>query len=225
MKVRNLAAVMVVALSLPVAAQGSAFAQDNLVPSASNGTDTQANIDQAKERLDKAKIRFEISQKQVDAAKARLKAADAEFKAAKANFEARNLDHQAKKLSDASGLPEITEGQIEQNRNKAIASKEVEAVKEESTPVVTPSAPPAAVDLSQTRLNNQVDFNGQPDGNSGAPVAQPSPPSAQPAGTDVQSDVPTPAKQALIDAPYPAPQQVAATTSAPMVSDQPPIVP
>jgi hypothetical protein len=220
MKVRNLAALLVLALSLPVAVHGSAFAQDNLTPSASTGTDTQANIDLAKDRLDKAKVRFEISQKQVDAAKARLKAADAEFKAAKANFDARNLDHQAKKLSDASGLPDITEGQIEQNRNRSLASKEVEAVKEE---VAAPAAAPvttAPVDLSQTRLN-QLDFNGQPEGNSGAPVARPVT-SPAPASTDVQSDVPTPAKQALIDVNAP---QVAATTSAPMVSDQPPIVP
>lgn len=222
MKLSNLAAILVLALSLPIAVQGAASAQDNLVPGATTGTDTQANIDLAKDRLDKAKVRFEIAQKQVDAAKARLKAADAEFKAAKANFEARNLDHQAKKLSDASGLPEITEGQIEQNRSKAIASKEVEPVKEEVTAPVAPAAP---VDLSKTRLN-QVDFNAQPEGNTGAPVAAPAPTPVAPATTDVQSDVPTSNKQALIDPPYVgAPQQVAATTSAPMVSDQPPIVP
>lgn len=209
MKVRNLAAIMVLALSLPVAVQSSAFAQDTTVPA---GTDTQANIDSAKDRLDKAKVRFEIAQKQVEAAKARLKAADAEFKAAKANFEARNLDHQAKKLSDASGLPEITEGQIEQNRTKALASKEVEPTKE----VTPPAAPATPVDLSQTRLK-QADFNGQQTEES-APVSAPTP---APANTDVQSDVPVPQKQALIDPP--AYQQVAAT-SAPTISDSAPAI-
>lgn len=205
MKVRNLAAIMVLALSLPIAVQSTAFAQDT-VP----GTDTQANIDAAKDRLDKAKVKFEIAGKQVEAAKARLKAADAEFKAAKANFDARNLDHQAKKLSDASGLPEITEGQIEQNRNKALASKEVEPTKE----VTPPAAPATPVDLSQTRLK-QADFNGQPTEES-APTPAPSP-----ATNDVQSEVATPQKQALIDPP--AYQQVAAT-SAPTISDSAPAI-
>ncbi|MDZ4837801.1 MAG: hypothetical protein SGJ27_28800 [Candidatus Melainabacteria bacterium] len=217
MNVRNLAATLVLALSLPVAVQGSAIAQDNLV--LSTGTDTQANIDQAKERLDKAKIRFEISQKQVDAARARLKAADAELKAAKANSDARALDHQAKQLSDASGLPEITEGQIEQNQNqnraKALASKEIEAAKEVA-PVVTPAAPATPVDMYETRLK-QTDFNNQQPESDGAPVP------AAPANSnsnDVQSSGHVPQKQALFDSTF---NQVAAT-SAPTISDQAPAI-
>lgn len=216
MKVRNLAATMVLALSLPLAVQGTAFAQDNLVPS--TGTDTQANIDHAKERLDKAKVKFEIAQKQVEAAKARLKAADAEFKAAKSNFEARNLDHQAKKLSDASGLPEISEGQIEQNRTKALASKEVETVKE----VTTPAAPATPVDLSQTRLKH-FDFNAQQP-EEGAPVAAPVAPPAPANTPEVQSDVPTPQKQALVEPAFDAASPQVAKTSPPTISDQAPAI-
>ena len=94
MKVRNLAATLALAIALPIAFQSSSMAQESLVP----GTDTQANIETAKDRLDKAKVRLDIANKQVEAAKARLKAADAEFKAAKANLDSRNLEHQAKKL-------------------------------------------------------------------------------------------------------------------------------
>jgi hypothetical protein len=174
------------------------MAQESLVP----GTDTQANIDSAKDRLDKAKVRLDIANKQVEAAKARLKAADAEFKAAKANLDSRNLEHHAKKLSDASGLPEITEGQIERGRTKAIAEKVAEPAKDEA-----PAAPAAPVDLSNTRL----DFNAQPDN------AQPVP-GATPAG-EPQSEAPSHDKQAVVQPVYTmAPTQVAAT-------EQPAIVP
>lgn len=202
MKLRNLAA-LVVAMSLPLAA---ASAQDNLFPM---GTDTQANIEAAKDRLDKARVRLEISQKQVDAAKARLKAADAEFKAARANHDARNLEHRAKKLSDASGLPEITEGQIEQNRTRSLALKEPEADKEAAQ--VAPAAP---VDLSQTRLQ-QVDFNAQPE--ESAPVA---PPAEAPV-----DEPPAPDKQAVVEPPayHAAPPQVAATSTPTVI--EAPIVP
>jgi hypothetical protein len=201
MKVRNLAATLALAIALPIAFQSSSLAQENLVP----GTDTQANIDAAKDRLDKAKVRLEISSKQVEAAKARLKAADAEFKAAKANHDARTLEHQAKKLSDASGLPEITEGQIERGRTKAIAEKVVVPAQEETTA-------PAPVDLSKTRL----DFNAQPEGEQPAPAAAP---------TETAPEAPNPDKQAIVDPAYNvAPPQVAAT-SAPTVTEQPPIVP
>ncbi|MBX9667810.1 MAG: hypothetical protein K2X93_09345 [Candidatus Obscuribacterales bacterium] len=205
MKVRNIAALAAFALSIPLAFQGACLAQEsNLTPV--NGqavTDTQANIDMAKDRLEKSKVRLEIAQKQVDAAKARLKAADAEFKAAKANHDARTLDHQAKKLSDASGLPEISEGQIEQGRTKSLALKEVEQSKE-ATPVV----PAAPIDLSKTRLQ-QVDFNAQPEGDTSAPAPSP------------ESAVPAPDKQAsMLDGFHAATPRVAATST-----EQPPIVP
>lgn len=196
MKVRNLAATLALAISLPIALHTSAMAQENLEP----GTDTRSNIEAAKDRLDKAKVRLDIAGKQVEAAKARLKAADAEYKAAKANHDARNLEHQAKKLSDASGLPEITEGQIERTRTKAIAEKVVEPAKE---------APQAPVDLSGTRL----DFNAQPEGeHSGMPATEaPVAPAPETA--------PSPDKQASVEPAYNmAPPQVAAT-------EQPPIVP
>lgn len=198
MKVRNLAATLALAIALPIAFQSSSMAQESLVP----GTDTQANIETAKDRLDKAKVRLDIANKQVEAAKARLKAADAEFKAAKANLDSRNLEHQAKKLSDASGLPEITEGQIERGRTKALAEKVAEPAKTDA------AAPANPVDLSNTRL----DFNAQPEGNQ--PV-----PGAAPATGEPQSEVPAPDKQAVVEPAYNmAPPQVAAT-------EQPPIVP
>lgn len=198
MKVRNLAATLALAIALPIAFQSSSMAQESLVP----GTDTQANIETAKDRLDKAKVRLDIANKQVEAAKARLKAADAEFKAAKANLDSRNLEHQAKKLSDASGLPEITEGQIERGRTKALAEKVAEPAKTDAA--ATPASP---VDLSNTRL----DFNAQPEGNQPVPGAAPS---AEP-----QSEAPNPDKQAIVEPAYNmAPPQVAAT-------EQPPIVP
>ncbi len=203
MKVRNIAALAAFALSLPLAFQATCLAQEsNLTPiNGQTQTDTQSNIDSAKERLEKAKVRLEIAQKQVNAAKARLKAADAEFKAAKANHDARNLEHQAKKLSDASGLPEISEGQIEQNRTKSLALKEVEPAKE--------AAPGQPVDLSKTRLQ-QVDFNAQPEGETPAPAPSP------------ESTLPTPDKQAaLLESGFRAVTPRVAATS----TEQPPIVP
>lgn len=196
MKVRNLAATLALAFALPIAFQSSSMAQESLVP----GTDTQANIDSAKDRLDKAKVRLDIANKQVEAAKARLKAADAEFKAAKANLDSRNLEHHAKKLSDASGLPEITEGQIERGRTKAIAEKVVE-------PAKTETAPAAPLDLSNTRL----DFNAQPDNAQPVPGAAPA--------VEPQSEAPSQDKEASAQPVYTmAPTQVAAT-------EQPAIVP
>jgi len=206
MKVRNLAATLALAISLPIAVQSSAFAQD-IADLAGVNTDTQGNINLAKDRLEKAKVRLDIANKQVDAAKARLKAADAEHKAAKANLETKNLEHQAKKLSDASGLPEITEGQIERGRSRQLAEKVAEPPKEEPAAAPVPTAP---VDLSNTRL----DFNAQPEGEHQAPVAPPA-----------EAAPPAPDKQAIVEPAYNvAPPQVAAT-SAPTVTEQPPIVP
>jgi hypothetical protein len=214
MKVRHIALALALAASVPVTSTISAWAQDLSPGANAPATDTQANIDVAKDRMEKAKVRLDIAHKQVDAAKARLKAADAEFKAARATFEARNLEHHARKLSDASGLPEISEGQIEQGRTRSLALKQpaAETSKEES------AAQP--VDLSKTRLK-QVDFNAQPAEAESVP-AQAAPQESAPA--------PNPDKQAQVDSGFggglplaAAPPQVAAT--APASTEQPPIVP
>lgn len=159
---------------------------------------SQQEIEVAKTRLEKAEVRLDIARKQVDAAKARLKAAEAEHKAARANHEAKTLEADAKTLSDASGLPVITDTMIEQNKQESQAAaaaasvlapqsapkkksfasvfkaapKQTPAVESVQAPVPsTPAAvaPAANVDLSGTRLQ-QVDFNAP----AATPQAQPS---------------------------------------------------
>lgn len=156
---------------------------------------SQQEIEVAKTRLEKAEVRLDIARKQVDAARARLKAAEAEHRAAKANHEAKTLEADAKTLSDASGLPVITDTMIEQNKQESQAAaaaasvvapaaapkkksfasvfkagpKQTPAFVPGQAPVPSASAPtPASVDLSGTRLQ-QVDFNAP----APAPAAQP----------------------------------------------------
>jgi hypothetical protein len=158
------------------------------------------NIDAAKTRLEKAEIRLDIARKQVEAARARLKASEAEHRAAKANHEAKTLEASAQTLSDQSGLPVITDTMIEQNKENSQAAAAAASVvapqvapkkkslssvfkgtpKNEPTKSVeapvqtapTPSAPPANVDLSGTRLQ-QVDFNAPATAPAGQPAAAP----------------------------------------------------
>lgn len=176
---------------------------------------SQQEIDAAKTRLEKAEVRLDIARKQVEAAKARLKAAEAEARAAKANHEAKTLEADAKSLSDASGLPVITDTMIEANKQEAQAAAAAASVvappaapKKKSFASVfkgapkqtaavepaaaaqapVPSAPaqaPANVDLSGTRLQ-QVDFNAP------APAAAPA---AQPAAENVDTSSFVPGKR------------------------------
>ncbi len=241
MKFRKIAIILTLALSVPMSGVCSSplWAQENTLPidpaaaPAAPAVNTEAAIDQAKDRLDKAKVRLDIAQKQVEAAKARLKAADAEFKAAKANFDAKNLENQAKKLSDASGLPEITEGQIQQSRTKSLANVFTFGKEKKDKD--------AAVDLSKTRLK-QVDFNAQPFDQSSAqtaPEQQPAQPAPQAPAAPAQmdntrpaGDAPAPDKQAQFGssstgsagAPPPSPGLMTANQPA-SYQEQPPIVP
>lgn len=174
---------------------------------------SQQEIDAAKTRLEKAEVRLDIARKQVEAAKARLKAAEAEARAAKANHEAKTLEADAKSLSDASGLPVITDTMIEQNKQESQAAAAAASVvgapavpKKKSfasvfkgAPKQTPAEPPAAaqapvpsapatpanVDLSGTRLQ-QVDFNAP------TPAAAPA---AQPAAENVDTSSFVPGKR------------------------------
>lgn len=140
------------ALALPITIQSAALADTLNLQQAPTGADVAAKVHQAKDRLGTAKVRLSIAKKQVIAAKARLKACEAEFKAAKANHHSCNLQHKAHKLSESSGLPAITNAQVEDSKQRSLAQK------------LTKSVRPAAVtktkdvDLSKTRIR-QVDFN------------------------------------------------------------------
>ncbi|MCA9816484.1 MAG: hypothetical protein R3C24_03535 [Cyanobacteriota/Melainabacteria group bacterium] len=152
-------------VALPLSLQSVCLADTLNVESSTTEADVAAQVHAAKDRLETAKVRLEIAKKQVVASKARLKAAESEYKAAQANSEARNLQHEAFKLSESSGLPAITNTQIEESKQRSLASrflKKPAAGEEVVTPEVAPEAPavtPAApVDLSNTRIQ-QVDFN------------------------------------------------------------------
>lgn len=226
MKFRTIALMLALAISVPVGTP--AMAQETNITPANEpaNVDMEIQIDQAKDRLDKAKVRLDIAKKQVEAARARMKAAEAEFKAATANHDAKHMENQAKKLSDASGLPEISEGQIQQTRTKTLATSFSNLMKgkdAKNQPAAVAAPVPAApveqpaVDLSKTRLKG-VDFNAQPmDQSAPAPQATPDNPPAQ--------EAPNPDKQAAVES-APAPQAGLMAASQPVnFNEQPPIVP
>ena len=140
------------ALALPITIQSAAMADTLNLQQAPTGADVAAKVHQAKDRLETAKVRLSIAKKQVVAAKARLKACEAEFKAAKANHHSCELQHQAHKLSESSGLPAITNAQVEENKQRSLAQKLTNTVRPAKDSKVK------EVDLSKTRIR-QVDFN------------------------------------------------------------------